>query len=260
VLLVIDAGNTNIVLAVLHEGALVGKWRLSTDPKRTADEYAFILQYFFQLKQIRFSDIQGVVISNVVPQSAYALEQFSNAYLKCVPMVVGEASVNLGISVNVDNASEVGADRLVNALAAYQKFGDNCIVVDFGTATTFDVIGQKGSYVGGVIAPGVHLSMDALYQAAAKLPQVGIVKPACVIGKSTISAMQSGIYFGYLSMIEGMITRIISEQQSQAVVVATGGLASLFTSGTNMIHHLEPDLTIYGLQAVYDINKNRAMG
>lgn len=254
-LLVMDAGNTNIVLAVLHEKKLVGKWRLSTEAKRTADEYAFILQYFFQQKDIQFSDIKAVVISNVVPQSAYALEQFSTVYLGCTPIVVGEAGVNLGIRVKVENASEVGADRLVNALAAYQTFGEHCIVIDFGTATTFDVLGARGDYLGGVIAPGVHLSMDALYQAAAKLPQVMIAKPEKVIGTSTISAMQSGIYFGYLSMIEGIIERIETEAQCAMTVVATGGLASLFAKGTHKVTHLEPDLTIYGLQAVYHMNK-----
>ena len=253
-LLVIDAGNTNSVLAVFHEQKLMGKWRLSTDPKRTADEYAFMLQYFFQQKQLTFDQIDAVVISNVVPHSAYALEQFSTQYLHCTPRVVGDPALSLGITIEVDNAKEVGADRLVNTLAAYRKYGGPCIIIDFGTATTFDVLGANGAYKGGVIAPGVHLSLDALYEAAAKLPQVAIEKPKKVIGTSTITAMQSGIYWGYISMIEGMVKRIAAEMGDKVTVVATGGLASLFIKGTDVIDHLEPDLTIYGLQEIDRIN------
>jgi type III pantothenate kinase len=255
VLLVIDAGNTNIVLAVFDKDTLLGKWRLSSNPKRTADEYAFMLQFFFQQQKVSFKDIDAVVVSNVVPQSAYALEQFSKTYLNCIPIVVGEKDVKLEITVKVDSPAEVGADRLVNALAVYRRFKTNSIIIDFGTATTFDVVTDKGEYRGGVIAPGVNLSMDALYEAAAKLPQVAIAKPDQVIGTSTIGAMQSGIYWGYVSMVEGLVRRITAQMNVKMKIIATGGLAPLFAAATGVIEQLEPDLTLYGLKEVYEINR-----
>lgn len=254
-LLVIDSGNTNIVLAVFDKANMLGKWRLSSNAKRTADEYAFVLQYFFDHQEITFKDIDAVVISNVVPQSAYALEQFSKVYLKCLPLVVGESNVKLGIEVQIDNPSEVGADRLVDALAAYRKFKKDSIIIDFGTATTFNVVTKNGEYRGGVIAPGVNLSLDALYEAAAKLPQVTVEKPKHVVGTSTIEAMRSGIYWGYVSMVEGLVARMVAEMKMQPHVIATGGLAPLFVEATSVIDELQPDLTIYGLKEVYEINR-----
>jgi type III pantothenate kinase len=255
VLLVIDSGNTNIVIALFDKDIILGKWRLSSNAKRTADEYAFVLQYFFEHQKVTFKDIHAVVISNVVPQSAYALEQFSKVYLNRTPFLVGEPQVKLGITVKVDTPSEVGADRLVDALAAYKQSPTDTIIIDFGTATTFNVVTKNGEYRGGVIAPGVNLSLEALYEAAAKLPQVSVAKPRHVIGTSTIEAMQSGIYWGYVSMVEGLVQRISQEMKLKPRVIATGGLAPLFAKATTVIEQLEPDLTLHGLKEVYELNK-----
>lgn len=253
-LLVIDAGNTNTVFAVFDNEQLVGRWRIATDASRTADEYSMQLSYFFEREEITSDAIEAVVISNVVPQATYALTQLCTHYLHCKPMIVGHSNVNTGIEVMIERPSEIGADRLVNAVAALNRFGGNVIVVDFGTATTFDVVNNKSQYVGGVIAPGIHLSIEALHKAAAKLPQVDVSKPANVVGTSTIEAMQSGIYWGYVGMIEGIISRIKKERKKDMKVVATGGLAPLFFKATDSIEFLENNLTIHGLQLIDQIN------
>lgn len=253
-LLVIDAGNTNTVFAVFNDSELVGKWRISTDPRRTADEYILHLSYLLALEELSLEAIDGVIISNVVPQSSYALKQFSRKYLNCEPLIVGEGNVAVGIEVVLDRPSEIGADRMVNAVAALNRFGGNVVIIDFGTATTFDVVSEKGQYIGGVIAPGINLSIEALHMAAAKLPQVAVAKPAKVIGTSTVEAMQSGIYWGYIGLIEGIISRIKKEKNVPFKVLATGGLAPLFFEATDAIEHLEMDLTIFGLQQIYKIN------
>lgn len=253
-LLVIDVGNTNHVFAVFKGCNLVRSWRLSTHPLRTEDEYAVILEQFLKMESLSFCDVKNVVVSNVVPQTEYAIARLCETYLRCNPFIVGRDSVNIGITIDLENPKEVGSDRLVNALAAYKKYNKACIIVDFGTATNFDVINQQGVYKGGIIAPGIHLSLDALHKATAKLPRVKISKAERVIGNSTISAIQSGIYFGYISMIEGLIARIKKESDSDYYVIGTGGLASLIAKGTDIFKAIEPDLTIDGLKHIYDLN------
>lgn len=254
-LLAIDAGNTNIVFAVFEHKTLRHKWRITTDARRTADEYAIILTQLMALKNITVTDIDSAIISTVVPDALFSLRNLCRHYLHCEPIIIGEAGVNTGITVAFERASEVGADRLVNAVAAYKRFGGNVIIIDFGTATTFDVINKNGDYCGGIIAPGINLSMDALHRAAAKLPTIAIERPKKVIGTSTVSAMQSGIYWGYVGLIDGVIQKIIEEYNHPMKIVATGGLASLFYKEMSSIEHLEPDLTMLGLQDIYERNK-----
>jgi type III pantothenate kinase len=251
-LLVIDTGNTNTVFAVFDGDVLKGKWRLSANRNRTADEYAVALMQFLQLDSLKKQDVSDVIIASVVPQNIFALNMLCRNYFKCEPLIVGESDVKLGIEVKIDRPSEVGADRLVNSVAAFNKYGGNVIIIDFGTATTFDVIGNKGEYLGGVIAPGINLSIDALHRAAAKLPEVEIAIPQKVIGTSTVSAMQSGIYWGYVGLIEGIVSRIKQEYGKNMQVIATGGLAPLFFDAVSAIEHLEADLTIYGLKQIFE--------
>lgn len=250
-LLAIDAGNTNIVFAVFDRKKLMVKWRFSTDPKRTADEYALNVLGLMEMNGIKRSDIKNVIISTVVPRSLFALKSFSREYFSCNPAVIGEDGFKVGIGIKIDKPGEVGADRIVNAYAANKRFKKPCIILDFGTATTFDVVNDKGDYIGGVIAPGINLSLDALKNAAAKLPDIAVKKPEKVVGKSTIPAMQSGIYWGYVGLIEGICKRIKKEYGKDMLVIATGGLATLFFKETDLIDHLEPDLTIEGLNEIF---------
>jgi len=254
-LLTIDAGNTNTVFAVFDNKKLVGKWRIVTDRNRTSDEYALAITQFLELGGIKQKKINAVIIANVVPQAMFPLRTMCEEYFDCKPMVLGEENVNPGIGILLERKSEIGADRLVNAFAAFNRFGGNTIVVDFGTATTFDVIDASGNYAGGVISPGINLSIKALHIAAAKLPEVAVAMPQKVIGTSTIEAMQSGIYWGYVGLVEGIIKKIKAEIGKEMQVVATGGLASLFCGDDSIITHLEPDLTIYGLQEIYELNR-----
>ena len=255
-LLVIDAGNTNVVFAVFKADKLLGQWRISTDAKRTADEYGVWLTQVLEHAGIKPSGIKGAVLASVVPQAIFDLRQLAKRYFNCELMVISDPRLKLkiGIKVLIDNPSEVGSDRLVNACAAWTRYKNALIVVDFGTATTFDVVSNQGYYIGGVIAPGVNLSLDALHRAAAKLPTVAIQKPEKAIGTNTIGAMQSGIYYGYVGLIEGICTRIKAEHGKEMKVIATGGLASLYAKATPMIEHLEPDLTILGLKELYEMN------
>lgn len=255
-LLAIDAGNTNTVFAIFDGETIRGQWRMATDARRTADEYGVWLLQLFENADIDKKEVTAAILSTVVPQALFSLRMLCRHYFGTEVLVVGESNADIGIEVKVDRPSEVGADRLVNALAAQRKYGTPLIIVDFGTATTFDVVAKSGAYIGGVIAPGVNLSLEALHQAAAKLPNVAVEKPERVVGTSTVSAMQSGIYFGYLSMIEGIIMRIEEECGLAMQVVATGGLASLFARGTHRIHHLDADLTMQGLKLIYDLNRN----
>lgn len=253
-LLAMDVGNTNTVFAVFREENLLGHWRIATDPRRTGDEYAVMLSQLLQLDQLHFNEITDAIISTVVPQTLFALKSVCRKYIDCDPLVVGDLNINLGIAIKVDRPSEVGADRLVNAVAVKQCYHADTIVLDFGTATTFDVVSREGNYCGGVIAPGINLSLDALRSAAAKLPEIAITNPVQVIGTSTVTAMQSGIYWGYVGLIEGIISRIKTEYGKSMVTVATGGLASLFMKATQMIDHHVPDLTIQGLRLIYEMN------
>ncbi|HEX3808886.1 MAG TPA: type III pantothenate kinase [Rhizomicrobium sp.] len=246
-LLAIDAGNTNIVFAV-HDGKEVrAEWRAVTAVTRTADEYAVLLGPLLALQSLSFADLDSAIIATVVPAALFDLRLFCRRYLNCDALVVGDPNVELGIKVLTDRPASVGADRLVNAVAAHERYKGALIVVDFGTATTFDIIAENGDYEGGVIAPGVNVSAEALHQAAAMLPRVAVQRTQNVIGKDTVPAMQSGLFWGYIGLIEGLIARIKEEYGKPMTVIGTGGLANPFHRQTNAIDHLDPDLTIRGL-------------
>ncbi|MEQ8321554.1 MAG: type III pantothenate kinase [Rhodospirillales bacterium] len=257
-LLAIDSGNTNTVFAVFGpDGDIIGQWRAAAKTAKTADELAVWLRQLMALENINRDEINEVIIATVVPENLFDLRTLSEKYFNCRALVVGDDNVEIGIDVHVDRPGEVGADRLVNAVSAHATYEGPAIIVDFGTATTFDVVAEDGAYEGGVIAPGVNLSLEALQRAAAKLPRIDIGKPAKVIGTNTISAMQSGIYYGYASMIEGVIARIREEKGNQDMaVIATGGLAKLFTAACPSIQHTDNDLTLRGLFAIARRNRS----
>jgi len=246
-LLVIDAGNTNVVFAVHDRSEWRGIWRIATDPQRTSDEYGVWLLTLLRHVKLKPGDVKRAVIGTVVPASLYHLRRLCRDWFGTEPLVA-RSTLDWGFDIRVDRPEEVGADRLVNALAAHQRFGGPLIVVDFGTATTFDVVDRDGAYLGGVIAPGINLSIEALHQAAARLPRIGIGRPKVVIGRGTVAAMESGIYWGYVGLVEGLVARISAEYGEKLKVVATGGLAPLFAEGTAMIEHTEPELTLDGLR------------
>jgi type III pantothenate kinase len=254
-LLAIDCGNTNTVFAICDGGEIRGEWRIATDGRRTADEYAVWLTQLFALDGLNRDDVTGAIIATVVPDALFNLQSLCKRYFKTQPLVVGESGVKLGVKVLLDNPDEVGADRLVNAVSAHERYPGDLILLDFGTATTFDVVNAAGDYVGGVIAPGINLSLEALHKAAAKLPRIGVKRPPHVIGKSTVPAMQSGVYWGYISLIEGLVSRMTGEIGRKSTVIATGGLAPLFADATPAIDHLDPQLTVRGLIAIWRINK-----
>lgn len=250
-LLVIDAGNTNIVFAIYEGDALRAEWRISSSAKRTSDEYAVWLLQLMQLHNLQAADIRHAICSCVIPYALFDLKTLCKKYFHTELLVIGEGKLARPIATNVDANVEVGADRLVNSFAVWKKYQMPTIVVDFGTATTFDVVGDKGVYEGGVIAPGVNLSLSALQQAAAKLPNVSISAPSSIIGKNTVSAMQSGIYYGYLGLIEGIVSRLKESSASPMKVVATGGLAPLYAKSAAVIDHVDQDLTIWGLKELF---------
>lgn len=257
-LLAIDVGNTNTVFA-LHDGAaFVADWRCSTESVRTADQYFVWLNQLMQHRGLRPEMVTDVVISNVAPAVLFNLRVLCDRYFGCRPLVVGKPGCELPIAVKVDHPAEVGADRLVNTLAAFESHGPDLIVVDFGTATTFDVVGSDGAYRGGVIAPGVHLSLEAMKGAAAHLPHIDVTMPQSVIGANTIHCMQSGIFWGYVGLIEGVCARIEAERGRRMTVIATGGLSPLFARGTEVIAHVDPDLTIRGLVSIHRHNTTEA--
>ncbi|HWA79781.1 MAG TPA: type III pantothenate kinase [Acetobacteraceae bacterium] len=246
-LLVIDAGNTNVVAAV-HDGAeWRGIWRIATAPDRTSDEYAVWLLALLGYVRLKPSDIDAAVIGTVVPAALYHLRRLCRDWFATEPLIA-RAGLDWGFPIRVDNPDEVGADRLLNALAAHQLYGGPMVVIDFGTATTFDVVGPDGSYNGGVIAPGINLSIEALHRAAARLPRIGIGRPQSVIGRGTVPAMQSGVYWGYVGLIEGLVARIRAEFGTPLKILATGGLAPLFSEGTPLIETVDLELTLHGLR------------
>lgn len=255
-LLVIDIGNTNSVFAVFEGETLRGQWRMATLHHRTADEYFVWLTHVMQDVGIDPKTINGAVTATVVPETQFAVTQLCKKYFHIdTPLMVGDESVTLGIKIKLERPEEVGADRLVNAIEAWRRYKQPLVVIDFGTATTFDVVDSEGAYAGGVIAPGVNLSLEALHRAAAKLPSIRVKKPSQVIGKSTISAMESGIYYGYIGMIEGLTSRIIKEFGQPMKVIATGGLSALYAKATPIIEETVEDLTIYGLRTIYGLNQ-----
>lgn len=254
-LLAIDAGNTNTTFAVFDGDSLVAQWRISTDAHRTADEYGMWLLQLLERANIPAQAINHAIVASVVPQTLFDLKMLAKRYFNTELMIIGSPEVNPGIPVKIDRPAEAGADRIVNAFAAWTRYKCALIVVDFGTATTFDVVSGEGAYIGGVIAPGVNLSLEALEKAAAKLPTIGIAPPAKVIGTNTVGAMQSGIYFGYVGLIEGIVARIKKEYGQPMKVIATGGLSPLYAKATPAIEQLEPDLTILGLRDIYALNR-----
>ena len=246
-LLVVDAGNTNTVMAV-HDGHhWVGRWRISTNAQRTSDEYAVWLLTLLNQAGIKRELITAAVIGTVVPAALYDMRRLCRDWLDVEPLIAN-ATLDWGFDIKVDNPNEVGADRLLNTLAGHKQYGGPAVVIDFGTATTFDVMDKDGAYLGGVIAPGINLSIEALHRAAARLPRIGIGRPQSVIGRSTVPAMQSGIYWGYVGMIEGLVARIQAEYGGGLKVLATGGLAPLLAEGTTVIETIDADLTLEGLR------------
>jgi pantothenate kinase, type III len=256
-LLAIEQGNTNTLFAV-HDGERwIAQWRAATDSTRTADEYAVWLSQLLSMAGLALGAFDGCIVSSVVPQSIFNLRNLARRYLKVEPLVIGE-NVDLGIPVRIDKPSEAGADRLVNAIGAHAVYPGGLIVIDSGTATTFDVVAADGGFEGGVIAPGINLSMEALHTAAAKLPRVAIQKPRKVVGTDTVGAMQSGVFWGYIALIEGLISRIKAERNEPLTVVATGGVASLFHGATTAIDKFDSDLTIRGMLEIWRRNQGKA--
>jgi type III pantothenate kinase len=256
--LVIDVGNTNIVLGVFEDEELIVDWRLSTDSKKTADEFGIQAIQLFLQNKLEPSDVEGVIISSVVPDIMYSLEHMIRKYFEIDPIIV-EPGVKTGINIKYDNPKEVGADRIVNAVAAHEIYKGALILIDFGTATTFCAVSKNGDYLGGVICPGMKIAAEALYEKAAKLPRVELIKPSGIICKNTISSMQSGIIYGYIGQVDYIVAKMKSEMkelgESNPSVVATGGLAKLITEGSKSIDIIDPILTLKGLKIIYEKNK-----
>lgn len=255
-LLVIDVGNTNTSLGVYQGSELVAHWRLTTNRARTVDEYGVHARNLFELAGLDFQAIDAVAIASVVPPLNYTLKVMAETYFNLTPLFVDHSTVT-DLTILYEPAADVGADRLVDAVAAIQKYGAPCIIVDFGTATTFDVINAKAQYVGGVITPGIMISSDALFDRTAKLPRVDIRRPREVVGKSTIDAMQSGLYHGYTSLVDGVLKKIIEELGGKPKVIATGGLAPLIATGSEYIEVVDDTLTLDGLRLVHEKNAGR---
>jgi len=257
-LLAIDAGNTNTVFAVHDEGEWKGQWRLSTNGARTADEYVVWLRQLMLMEGIDPTKISATIISTVVPETLFNLQSLCRRFFFNEPLVVGMNTVDLGFEVRINQPTNVGADRLVNAAGAHVEYSGDLIIIDFGTATTFDIIHSDGAYEGGLIAPGINLSLEALHMAAAQLPLVAIARPQQVIGTDTVTAMQSGVFWGYVGLIEGLVARIkLEREDDDMTVVATGGLAALFRHSTSVIEHVDHDLTIRGLLEIYRRNAGK---
>ena len=254
-LLAIDAGNTNLVFALVAGGEIKARWRIATDPRRTADQYSVWLHQLLELEGYSRSDVDAVIIGTVVPRALHNLEVLAAKYFHVEPLIAGQGAAAWPLKLDVDEPQSVGADRALNAIGAHAKHPGDLILIDFGTATTFDVVDSSGAYKGGIIAPGINLSLDALVNAAAKLPRIAIEAPdgTGVIGRTTESQMQIGIYWGYVAMIEGLTERLKREVGGQVTVVATGGLATLFDKHTDAFDAIEPDLTIQGLCLLHDM-------
>ena len=256
-LLAIDVGNTNIVLGVFDGATLVQSWRLQTLRERTADELGLLVDGLFAHSRIERVQVRGVILGSVVPPLTGTMRLMAQRYFG-VPALTVEPGVNTGMPILYENPAEVGADRIVNAVAANEKFGRDghpLIVVDFGTATTLDAITAKGEYLGGAICPGVQISADALFQRAARLPRIDVRKPPHIVGRTTVGAMESGLFYGYVGMVEGLARRMNDELGGGAISIATGGLAEVIAPEIPMIEHVDPDLTLHGLRLVWELNQ-----
>ena len=253
-LLAIDAGNTNIVFALVERGKIRARWRIATDPRRTADQYSVWLYQLLELEGLSKTDVEAVIIGTVVPRATHNLEVLATKYFGVEPLIAGQGRAEWPIALEVDEPQSVGADRALNAIAAHAKYEGELVVVDFGTATTFDLVGSDGAYRGGIIAPGINLSIDALVNAAAKLPRIAIEGPAddSVVGRTTESQMLIGIYWGYVAMMEGLLDRMKAEVGRPVTVIGTGGLATLFDKRAEVFDAVEPDLTVQGLGILYE--------
>jgi type III pantothenate kinase len=261
-LLAVDIGNTNTVVGVFDQsgasraggGDLKAHWRLETRKARTADEYAATLSQLFTLAGLAWSKVEDGIVATVVPPALFAVEEFFKQHLKTTPLVVGPG-LKTGMPILYDNPREVGADRIVNAVAAYERYKQGCIIVDFGTATTFDLVTSRGEYAGGAIAPGITTSADALYSAASKLPRVEIARPSSVIGRNTVASMQAGIVFGYVGLVDEIVSRMRHQVDYPCKCIATGGLAPLIAKDSRTIEHTDEMLTLDGLKLIYERNR-----
>jgi type III pantothenate kinase len=256
-LLVIDVGNTDTVLGVYDGDELVHDWRIRTNPDHTVDEYGILIYNLYNASRISSKAVQDIIISCVVPPMLNILEPLCRKYFNIKPMIVGPG-IKTGMPIFYDNPKEVGADRIVNAVAAYTKYKRELIVVDFGTATTFDYVSSKGEYMGGCISPGIMISTEALFQRTAKLPRVELSKPKNTIAKDTVSSMQAGIMYGYAGLVDGIVTRMKKETEGNPLVVATGGLAAIIAQQTTTIDIVENSLTLEGLRIIYNINAKKS--
>lgn len=257
-ILVIDVGNTNIVLGAYDNTGYIADWRLSTDYKRTADEFGILVTQLFVMKNLDYQKVKGVIISSVVPNIMYSLEHMIRKYFKQDPIIVGPG-VKTGINIKYDNPKEVGADRIVNAVAAHEIYKRAVLIIDFGTATTFCGITKNGDYLGGTICPGIKISLEALFEKASKLPRVELVKPSTVICRNTVNSMQAGIIYGYIGQVDYIVAKakkeIMDHGEEEPLVIATGGLANMVASETKCIDVVNPYLTLQGLKIIYDKNR-----
>lgn len=257
---VLDTGNTNTVLGVFKNDELLYEWRIKTDRHKTEDEFGMIIRSLFDHANISFSDFEGVIISSVVPPIMIALEKMSRIYFNVEPLIIGRENVKDFLKMTYPHPQELGADRVVNAVGAIEEYGNPLIIIDFGTATTFCYINENKEYVGGIIAPGIKISMEALYEKASKLPRIEIQAPESTIGLSTIGAMESGVFYGYIGQVDSLVRRIKEEQNTKAVVIATGGLASLIAEESDTIDIVDTHLTLKGLYLIYQKNMQKNKG
>lgn len=255
VILVMNAGNSNIILGIYHQDKLIHHWRTETNIRKTEDEYAIQFKAFFAHEGISFEQVKGIIISSVVPPIMFALELMCKKYFNIQPLIVGPG-VKTGLNIKYENPREVGADRIVNAVAALQQYsGRPLIIIDFGTAITYCFINERGDYVGGAIAPGIAISTEALYTRAAKLPRIEIAHTSQVVAKNTVAAMQAGVFYGFLGQVEGIVSRMKAQSKEEPLVIATGGLAKLIANETQMIDVVDPFLTLKGLATIYKRNQ-----